>query len=136
VTDNGRNGNARGDATRARVHVGGESELPDGERWLVQAGGTTIGVFRVGDSWIAYENTCPHSGGPVCEGFVKPSIKAVVDEGGRLLTETTDETQLRLSCPWHGWDFDLRTGVAIGDPQRRLRPVAVEVDDGDVYVVV
>lgn len=122
-------------ALRTRLRVGDALGLSDGERWIVETGGVTIGVFHVGDSWVAYENVCPHSGGPVCEGFVRPSIKAVLDNGGRLVTETTDDAQPRLSCPWHGWDFDLRSGVAIGDPRRRLRAVAVEVEDGDVYIV-
>ena len=125
---------AVGEVLAERHHIGAEDGLAVGERWLTDVMGRSVAVFRLQAGWVAYENVCPHSGGPVCEGQVRPAIRGVVDVGGRLTDETIDEDAPRLSCPWHGWDFDLATGVAIGDPMRRLRAFEVTIDNGEVYV--
>lgn len=56
----------------------------------VKVAGKELAVFRVGAGYAALENSCPHQGGPLAEGVVKD---------GHVL------------CPWHGWRFELATGV-------------------------
>ncbi len=118
-----------------RHYAGEVGALQEGERWLLEADGTTIGVFLVRGAFLAYESVCPHSGGPVCEGQIRPAVTALVDEQGRLVRERDEPGLPRIACPWHGWEFDLETGTAVGDPLKRLRVFDVEVDDGRVYVV-
>jgi nitrite reductase/ring-hydroxylating ferredoxin subunit len=120
---------------RSRHYAGEAGSLREGERWLLEAGGRPIGVFLVRGAFLAYESSCPHSGGPVCEGQIRPAVAAVVDEQGRLLAERSEPALPRLACPWHGWEFDLETGTAVGDPLKRLHRIDVEVEDGRVYVV-
>lgn len=103
------------------------SELPPGERRIVRLGGRSIGVFNVGGSFYALHNGCPHKGGALCEG---PVCGTTVDASfgyGR------DGEIVR--CAWHGWEFDIATGVAVADPAVRARTYPVVVEDGQVMVV-
>ena len=66
----------------AEVFVAKAAEFPDGDRRIVQTGHGDIGVFRHAGEFFAYSNTCPHSGGPACEGVMMPRVLDVID--GRL----------------------------------------------------
>ncbi len=46
------------------------------------------------------------------------------------------DTDVHIICPWHGWEFNLRTGRHPGNPNMRLRSYDVTVKDDEVYVVV
>lgn len=122
--------------TAERIRVGPAAEFAEGERVLVQAGGAVIGVFRVGDGFVAYENRCLHQGGPVCEGQYFPKVEAVVTDDGRVVGEHFVRDEPHLVCPWHGWEYDLRTGEAIADRRLRLRSYRVVVEGGDLHVLV
>jgi len=99
-------------------------ELPPGERKIVEIGGRSIGVFNVNGEFYALRNSCPHQGGALCEGQVS----------GFLMSPAPGEyTYVRrgeiLRCPWHGWEFDIKTGQSWFDPQKtrvRTYPVRVE----------
>ncbi len=110
-------------------YVADVADLPPGERRIIEIGGKSVGVFNVHGEFVAYLNLCPHEFAPVCEGKVR---------GTTLPTD--DPTELRwgreqeiLACPWHGWEFDLRTGECLVDRCRLLR-YEVRVIDGKVYV--
>jgi 3-phenylpropionate/trans-cinnamate dioxygenase ferredoxin subunit len=79
------------------------SEFPRGERRIVQAESRPIGVFRVGDRFCAIRNRCPHPGGPLYRGHLLDD--AVADASPRISTNP-----LRIACPWHGWEYDLKNG--------------------------
>ena len=51
-----------------RVVVAPLRSFPSGERRIVEVGGRSIGVFRVGESFYGIRNRCPHQGGPLCLG--------------------------------------------------------------------
>ena len=79
-----------------------------------------------GELW-ALRNRCPHHGGPLCLGSVKAR------EAGGLPGRYELSTQRVLRCPWHGWEFDLKTGQSYFDPQKtRARSYPVEVEKGGV----
>ena len=122
-------------AQMSRFYAAEASAMQPGDRVLVNVGGRTVGVFALEDSFVAYENLCPHMGGPVCEGRVMPRVDGIVDEGGRLVAERSNDAKPNLVCPWHGWEFDLRSGQSHGDHTRSLRAYLVEVEEGKVYVV-
>ncbi len=103
---------------------------------MLDIGETTVGVFRVGGKLFAYENTCPHMGGPVCQGLVIPAVREVVDERQVSLGYRFDESEMRIVCPWHGYEFSIETGAHPAKHSIRLTPVAVEEQDGNVYVTV
>ena len=77
------------------LHVATLDEIPPGERKIVTVGRREVAIFNVGGTLYAIENLCPHQGGPLGEGWLD----------GTLLT-----------CPWHGWCFDVRDGaMTLGD---------------------
>ena len=61
-------------AEKQRYDVGPSEVVPDAGRLVVDAGGTVVGVFRVDGRLYAYQNTCAHQGGPVCQGKLLPRI--------------------------------------------------------------
>ncbi len=118
------------------VFVAGVDEIPDGERRVVEGGEYEIGVFRLGDEYFAWESNCPHQGGPVCQGRIMNRVTEVLDEGKRSLGYRFVEEDVHIVCPWHGFEFNIRTGKHPGDPQARLRGFEVTVRDGGIYVSV
>jgi nitrite reductase (NADH) small subunit len=105
-----------------------------GDRGLiVEIDGRQVGLFRVGDDVHAILNVCPHQGGPVGTGGLFPSTR-VRAERGRLV-EYLDHDAMVVCCPWHGWEFDVRTGVCTADSSRRVVRYPVEVRDGEVVVI-
>lgn len=111
-------------ASARRYNVGPASEIPEGERRLVEIGGRSIGVFNVGGRFYALRNRCAHQGGPLCRGRVFASLESERPGEYRYV-----EGRHLLECPWHGWEYDMATGQSWFDPQRtrvRRYPVAVE----------
>jgi nitrite reductase (NADH) small subunit len=118
----------------SQIHLGSRSELSGGDgRWLVRSGGRAFGVFLVDGELHAYESRCPHQGGPVCQGRVMPAVIGRVTDEGAVVDEF-DDGEPRLICPWHGWEFDLRTGRCAADPRFGLRKLKIVDRDGDLTI--
>jgi len=105
------------------------SELPPGERRLIEVKGHSIGLFNVGGEFVAALNLCPHELAPVCRGRV----------GGTTLPTPPGEYRWGregeiLACTWHGWEFDLLTGRALTDERVRIRRYPVTVVDDTIYI--
>jgi nitrite reductase/ring-hydroxylating ferredoxin subunit len=105
-------------------------ELPPGSRKIVEIDGRSIGVFNVDGELFAIRNSCPHAGGPLCEGTI----------GGTMLPSDPHtyvyglENRL-LRCPWHGWEIDLASGrPRWNDRPVRARTYRVAIDGGQVVV--
>ena len=110
----------------ARHIVAEVGEIPPGERKLVEVAGRSIGVFNLGGEFFALRNRCPHQGGPLCLGKVFGLASAAVPGA----VEYTRPGEI-LTCAWHGWEFDIRTGHSWCDPQRlRVRRYDVTVAPG------
>lgn len=105
----------------------------DGDRRIVSGGGREVVVYRLDGGFVAYDNRCPHMGGPIGLGLVQPRVEAVLDED-RVPVERFSETETRLVCPWHGWEFDARTGRCAADRRFGLIRRDVEVRGDEVYV--
>ena len=121
-------------ATSQRVYVGASERVPEGGRLVVDVGDTTIGIFRFQGQLYAYLNTCAHQGGPVCQGKIIPRVTEVIDPGGESRGFAFDESSLHIVCPWHGFEYDIKTGVHPGRPSARLIRVAVDETSEGVYV--
>jgi nitrite reductase (NADH) small subunit len=121
---------------RAHVRIGEYAELSDGGRIIAEVEGREVVAFAHGGELYAYENYCPHLGGPVAEGKLIPHVEAVLDEDRSVIREQFVHSEMRLVCPWHGFEFDVRSGRCTADRRFRLRRRDVVRDDNDeIYVV-
>jgi 3-phenylpropionate/trans-cinnamate dioxygenase ferredoxin subunit len=110
--------------------IGRVSELPPGERRIVEVDGRSIGVFNVHGQYYALRNRCPHQGAPLCLGAIKGM--ALPSKPGEYLWGREGEI---VRCPWHGWEFDITSGRSIYNPHRvrvRTYEVTVEPDEDPV----
>ena len=108
--------------------VASVDEIPPGERKIVEVAGRSIGVFNIDGEYFALRNRCPHQGGALCEGKLWGVLKADVPG----VFEYSPRKEI-LTCPWHGWEFHVRTGQSWCDPRRlRVRSYEVSVEDGAV----
>lgn len=112
------------------IEVGREEAFANGERRIVTAGRFSIGVFRVEDRFYALRNACPHEGAELCKGPLT---------GTNLPTHRVGEMNWSacgyvLRCPWHAWEFDIRTGESFTASRARVKTYPVEVIDGTVVV--
>jgi nitrite reductase/ring-hydroxylating ferredoxin subunit len=101
---------------------------------LVSRNGHEVGVFRLGDEYFAWHNRCAHQGGPVCQGRVFPRVIQTLGEDQIAQEMKYSEEDIHIVCPWHGYEYDIRTGRNAGHSRLRLRPAPVVVRDGAVYV--
>ena len=113
-----------------RYVVAEAAEIPPGGRKIVEVAGRSLGIFNLGGEFFALRNRCPHQGGPLCEGKQFGLAAAAVP--GAIEYSRPGEI---LTCAWHGWEFDIRTGRSWCDPQRlRVRRYDVSVEGGDTLV--
>jgi nitrite reductase (NADH) small subunit len=97
----------------AFVRVAKVHELAPGSSKVVVVAGHPVALFRVGDSFHALSNVCLHRGGPVGEGHLDGFF---------------------VTCPVHGWEYDVRSGQNTLNPFARLRTFSVRVDGDDIFV--
>ena len=110
----------------AKYVVATVDEIPPGQRKIVDVGGHSVGVFNLCGEFFALLNRCPHQGGPLCQG----RIWGAIESGRPGEYEFSREGEI-LTCSWHGWEFDIRTGQSWCDPRRlRVRAYEVSVEPG------
>jgi nitrite reductase/ring-hydroxylating ferredoxin subunit len=115
--------------------IGKVSEFKDGDRRIVVMGDLEIGVFRHDGRFYAYSNECLHQGGPACEGLIiaKVEERIMPDQTSRGLYFS--DTELHFVCPWHGYEYDMKTGECVADRKLKLKNYRVIEKGDDVYVV-
>ncbi|MGH2619081.1 MAG: Rieske 2Fe-2S domain-containing protein, partial [Anaerolineales bacterium] len=96
-----------------QVLVAEAADIPEGERLIAQVGDQSVGVFHHGGHWYALRNHCLHRGGPVATGSLEGDI---------------------LTCPWHGYQYDVTTGKFLLDPGVGLETYPVLVTEGKVHL--
>ena len=106
------------------------SELPPGTRKFLTIDERPIAVFNIKGEFFGLLNRCPHQGAALCEG---PLIGlAQSSDPGEIEYTRLGEI---LRCPWHGWEFDIRTGQSWCDPKRfRVKAYPVNVEPGSAVV--
>lgn len=117
-----------------KVFVGVESDFEDRGRRVIEYNDTEIGVFFVDEEFFAYENKCVHQGGPICQGRILNRVVEVLADDRTSQGLTWDEEDVHIVCPWHGYEFNIKTGVHPGNKNARLRRFDVSVERGEVYV--
>jgi NAD(P)H-dependent nitrite reductase small subunit len=97
------------------VKVAEVADLAPGSGKCVEVNGKQIALFNVDGAWYAIDNTCLHRGGPLGDGELDGTI---------------------VTCPWHGWQYDVATGVNTMDDSERVDRYEVKVEGGSVLVAV
>jgi len=115
--------------------VGRVDEFSDGDRKIVASGKIEIGVFCWRGEFYAYSNNCLHQGGPACEGLVMHQVEDVLHPDSRYAGQRFSSDRVNFVCPWHGYEYDLRTGEFVGDRRQKLKSYPVVKRDGSVFVV-
>ena len=95
------------------VTVAKISEIKTGEGKVVEANGKSIALFNVDGTFQAIDNTCIHQGGPLGEGKIDGNI---------------------VTCPWHGWKYDVCTGISPVNSQVKVAKYEVKVEGDEVKV--
>ena len=114
----------------AKHVVAAVGDIPPGTRRLAQVNGRAIVVFNLGGEFFALNNRCPHRGGSLCQGRQTGLVES--DGPGNYRYSRPGEI---IRCPWHGWEFDIRTGQSYCDPKRfRARAYPVKVEPGSSVV--
>jgi nitrite reductase/ring-hydroxylating ferredoxin subunit len=109
-----------------RYVVATVDEIAPGTCKIVTVNGREVGVFHVDGEFFALFNRCPHQGAALCRGAL---VHRLVSAGPGNYSLAQDQVMLR--CPWHCWEFDLRTGQSWCDPSTiRARTYDVNVEPG------
>ena len=102
-------------------------EIEPGGRKIIELEGRSVGVLNVDGEYFALLNHCPHAGAELC----KFGTIFGVSTAERPDTPITYQRGRSIRCPWHQWEFDIRTGESFYDPKNaRVRKYDVEVFPG------
>jgi nitrite reductase/ring-hydroxylating ferredoxin subunit len=95
------------------VTVARAGEVPPGSSRTVTAGERTLALYNVDGRFYATQGECLHLKGPLADGELDGQV---------------------VTCPWHGWQYDVRSGENEFDRALRLETFEVVVEDGDVKI--
>ncbi len=97
------------------VRVTGTADVKPDHGIVAEVNGKILAVFNVEGTFHAIDNTCIHRGGPLGEGDVKGSV---------------------VTCPWHGWQFNVITGGCVNNPSAKVEVYQVKVKGNEIKVLV
>ena len=97
------------------VKVAALSELNPGQSKAVEIAGKSIALFNVDGTVYALDNTCLHQGGPLGDGILEKDI---------------------VTCPWHMWEYNVRTGEYLGKPGLKVESYPVKIEGDEIKVAV
>ena len=95
------------------IRVGTKTDIGPGSSVKVEVGGKEVAVFNIDGNFYAIDDTCVHRGGPLSEGSVEEKI---------------------VTCPWHGWQYDVTTGGCLTNPTAQLTQYQVKVEGSDIFI--
>ena len=117
-----------------RVNIGSASEFGDPGRKVVAFERFEVAIFKLEGEFFAYLNHCPHMGGPVCQGKMIAKVEEILAEDRTSQGMAFSRTRMHVVCPWHGYEFDIRTGVHPGNSRARLRKLPIALSGDDVII--
>lgn len=104
-------------------------DLLPGKRKILKIAGREIGIFNIGGEFYALRNVCPHKQAPLCRGRIRPLL---VSAGGTDVAYKRENEIIK--CPWHQWEYDLKTGQAIFAPHLRVKTYFVQRENDDIVL--
>src|SRR5947208_1513835 len=111
------------------------SEFKDGDRRIVFIGDNEIGVFRHDGEFFAYSNFCLYQGGPACEGLTIAKVEERLRPDKTSMGLYFSEDEMHFVCPWHGMEYDMKTGECVADRKLRLKKYKTLQTGDDLYVI-
>lgn len=97
------------------VRVASAKDIPKGEGRMFEVGDRQIAVFNCKGTFYAIDNLCEHQGGPLAEGELEGTS---------------------VTCPWHGWVYDVTSGASEDDPDTCVARFEVKLEGDDLLVAV
>ncbi len=95
------------------VKAAKKQDIEEGRGIVADVNGTPVAIFNLGGSFYAIHNTCLHRGGPLGEGECEGTV---------------------VTCPWHGWQYDVTTGCAPDNPNVKVAKFNVKLEGDEVFV--
>lgn len=95
------------------VKVASVAEIPPGQGKTVEVAGEKVALFNVGGTFFAIDDICSHMGANLADGSLEDKV---------------------ITCPWHGWKYDVTSGICSDDPSVKQRCFQVKVEGADVLV--
>ena len=95
------------------VTVGRVAEFVPGRGRMIVVNGRHIALFRLDDGFFAIDNLCLHQAGPLCDGDIEDGV---------------------VTCPWHGWSYEIRSGTLVQDPRVGVSKHNTRIVGDDVQV--
>lgn len=95
------------------VKVANKSDIAAGSGIKVEVSGKEIALFNVDGNFCAIDDTCSHRGGPLSEGSLESCV---------------------VTCPWHGWQYDVTNGNCLTNPAIQQNKYEVKVQGEDILV--
>ncbi|MAT15341.1 MAG: ferredoxin [Planctomyces sp.] len=96
-----------------KIKLADKSDIPVGGGREFTVADRIVAVFEQDGNYFALDGICPHAGGPIGSGELKGTI---------------------VTCPWHGWQFDVCTGQHCLTPNIRQETFPVSVEGDDIYI--
>lgn len=96
-----------------KIKIASVNDLRLGGSKVVETDVGNMAFFNVNGSFFATSNTCLHKGGPLGEGSLIGPV---------------------VSCPWHGWEYNISTGENLTNPSRPLKTYRVFVEDNEIFI--
>lgn len=88
-------------------------DLKPGSCKHVNANGKEIALFNVDGEILALDGACPHQGGPLGDGELNGTV---------------------VTCPWHGWEWDVKTGSSTQDPEMKVPKIEVKIEGDEIKI--
>lgn len=95
------------------VKVAKKDELPPGQVREFHANGKLVALCNVAGTLYAFDNTCLHRGGPLGQGVLNGDV---------------------VTCPWHGWQYNVRSGEAMFNPAIKVQTYEVKLEGDNIFV--
>ncbi len=93
------------------VTIGKAEDITPGSGIVAEVNGQSLAVFNVDGSYYAIDNTCVHRGGPLGEGDLEGEV---------------------VACPWHGWEYNVKTGACINNASACVKSYQVLIEGAEL----
>ena len=118
-----------------QIFVCKDVEMRDGDVRILRQDRLEIGVYRHAGAYYAYRNHCLHQGGPACEGLTIAKVEERLRPDKTSMGLFFSEDEMHFVCPWHGMEYDMKTGECVSDRKMKLKKYKTVQKGEDLYVV-